>query len=95
MSETAENLILNVNTDENSVGATLRKRMPWNSIVSDGIDLLADVDELDDEEEEDIGCPLPSTPEDNQLLEAEVFNSKQIEMNKIKRIKNFMDYFVQ
>lgn len=54
------------------VGASLRKRMPWNSIVSDGIDLLADVDELDDEEEDEIGCPLPSTPEDNQLLEAEV-----------------------
>lgn len=75
MSETTEDSILNVNTDENSVGATLRKRMPWNSIVSDGIDLLADVDELDDEEEDQIGCPLPSTPEDNQLLEAEVFNS--------------------
>lgn len=54
--------------------AVLRKRNPWNSLVSDSIDLLADVDELDDEEEEDgVGCPLPSTPEDNQLLEAEVF----------------------
>lgn len=55
--------------------AILRKRNPWNSLVSDSIDLLADVDELDDEEEEDgVGCPLPSTPEDNQLLEAEVFS---------------------
>lgn len=53
--------------------AHLRRRHPWNSLVSEGIDLLADVDELDDEEEEDgVGCPLPSTPEDNQLLEAEV-----------------------
>lgn len=52
--------------------SSLRKRNPWNSIVSDSIDLLADVDELDDEEEEEVGCPLPSTPEDNQLLEAEV-----------------------
>lgn len=51
----------------------LRKRHPWNSLVSESIDLLADVDELDDEEEDDgVGCPLPSTPEDNQLLEAEV-----------------------
>lgn len=51
----------------------LRRRNPWNSLVSDSIDLLADVDELDDEEEEDgVGCPLPSTPEDNQLLEAEM-----------------------
>lgn len=54
--------------------SALRRRNPWNSLVADGIDLLADVDdELDDEEEEDgVGCPLPSTPEDNQLLEAEV-----------------------
>lgn len=62
-------------TDENVnlSDSNLRKRHPWNSLVSDGIDLLADVDELDDEEEEDgVGCPLPSTPEDNQLLEAEV-----------------------
>lgn len=33
--------------------SVLRRRNPWNSLVSDGIDLLADVDELDDEEEED------------------------------------------
>lgn len=38
------------NAGESSV---LRKRNPWNSLVSDSIDLLADVDELDDEEEED------------------------------------------
>lgn len=54
---------------------SLRKRRPWNpdgdSIVSGDIDLLGDVDGLD-EEEEGVGCPLPSTPEDNQLLEAEV-----------------------
>lgn len=53
--------------DEN----TLRKRNPW-ALVSEGIDLLADVDALDEEEEDGVGCPLPSTPEDNQLLEAEV-----------------------
>lgn len=55
---------------------TLRKRRPWNpdgSLVSGEIDLLDDDDGLDDEENEDgVGCPLPSTPEDNQLLEAEV-----------------------
>lgn len=59
----------NVNLSDSN----LRKRHPWNSLVAESIDLLADVDELDDEEEEDgVGCPLPSTPEDNQLLEAEV-----------------------
>lgn len=51
----------------------LRKRRIWNpdtdSLGSDqDIDLLDD-DDLDDDEG---GCPLPSTPEDNQLLEAEV-----------------------
>lgn len=63
--------------DQSSIADTvLRRRNPWNSLVSDSIDLLADVDELDDEEEEDgVGCPLPSTPEDNQLLEAEVSES--------------------
>lgn len=53
----------------------LRKRHVWNP---DEISLSsADIDLLDDdmEEEEDaVGCPLPSTPEDNQInfLEAEV-----------------------
>lgn len=56
---------------------TLRKRRPWNpdgSLVSGEIDLLGDDDGLDDDEENEdgVGCPLPSTPEDNQLLEAEV-----------------------
>lgn len=51
----------------------LRKRRIWNpdtdSLGSNqDIDLLDD-DDLDDDEG---GCPLPSTPEDNQLLEAEV-----------------------
>lgn len=54
---------------------SLRKRRPWNpdgSLVSGEIDLLDDDDGLDEEEEDGVGCPLPSTPEDNQLLEAEV-----------------------
>lgn len=53
----------------------IRKRRPWNpdgSLVSGEIDLLDDDDVIDEEEEDNIGCPLPSTPEDNQLLEAEV-----------------------
>lgn len=49
----------------------VRKRHAWNYTVADSIDLLADVAELEDEED-GVGCPLPSTPEDNQLLEAEV-----------------------
>lgn len=73
MSEILEEPMSTSTGDHGSTSETvLRKRNPWN-LVSDSIDLLADVDELDDEEEEDgVGCPLPSTPEDNQLLEAEV-----------------------
>lgn len=56
---------------------SLRKRRGWypdtDSIVSQGIDLLDDDDdELVEEEEDGAGCPLPSTPEDSQLLEAEM-----------------------
>lgn len=71
MSELSENSPLGLFSDDDNI---LRKRNPW-TLVSDGIDLLADVDALDDEEEDgwmSAGCPLPSTPEDNQLLEAEV-----------------------
>ncbi|XP_031633195.1 adiponectin receptor protein isoform X2 [Contarinia nasturtii] len=73
MSEILEEPLSTSAGDHASTSETvLRKRNPWN-LVSDSIDLLADVDELDDEEEEDgVGCPLPSTPEDNQLLEAEM-----------------------
>lgn len=74
----AELVVDQVNAEARQIleDMTLRKRRPWNpdgSLVSGDIDLLGDDDGLDDEEEEDgVGCPLPSTPEDNQLLEAEV-----------------------
>lgn len=59
----------------------IRKRRAWlpdtDSLVSDDLGILDDDDDdddvLDEEEEDGVGCPLPSTPEDNQLLEAEVF----------------------
>lgn len=56
---------------------SIRKRRGWfpdtDSLVSQDIDLLDDEDdELVEEEEDGAGCPLPSTPEDNQLLEAEM-----------------------
>lgn len=50
----------------------LRKRFRDQSPIDR---LQLDEDEMSDalSEEEDIpGCPLPSTPEDNELLEAEV-----------------------
>lgn len=46
----------------------LRKRQIWTN--DDSFDLTDG--EYSDEEEDIPGCPLPSTPEDNQLLEAEV-----------------------
>ncbi|XP_067616576.1 adiponectin receptor protein [Eurosta solidaginis] len=51
----------------------LRKRRGWgpeDSLSANDLDLL----EYDDElvEEDDPGCPLPSTPEDTQLIEAEM-----------------------
>lgn len=50
----------------------IRKRHVWSpeedSLESADIDLMDDDEELED----GAGCPLPSTPEDNELLEAEV-----------------------
>ncbi|XP_017847523.1 adiponectin receptor protein isoform X2 [Drosophila busckii] len=56
----------------------LRKRRGWgpeDSISQSGLDLdlLDDDDEL--VEQDDVGCPLPSTPEDTQLIEAEVWEA--------------------
>lgn len=72
MSEISETSPMRVHRfDEDDDDITLRRRNPWN-LMTEGIDILADVDALDEEEEDGVGCPLPSTPEDNQLLEAEV-----------------------
>ncbi|KAH8346520.1 hypothetical protein KR084_002141 [Drosophila pseudotakahashii] len=51
----------------------LRKRRGWgpeDSLNPNDLDLLEYDDELG--EEDDAGCPLPSTPEDTQLIEAEM-----------------------
>ncbi|XP_017131438.1 adiponectin receptor protein isoform X1 [Drosophila elegans] len=51
----------------------LRKRRGWgpeDSLSANDLDLLGYDDEL--AEEDDAGCPLPSTPEDTQLIEAEM-----------------------
>lgn len=55
----------------------LRKRHGWSpdidSLIPNDLDLLGD--DVEDElvEEDEAGCPLPSTPEDHGLIEAEVF----------------------
>lgn len=68
-----------LNFEEDSV---VRRRIPWSDRVSLNSDIpgLHDVkDLLDDddasclaEEEDGVGCPLPSTPEDDHLLDCEV-----------------------
>lgn len=60
----------------------LRHRVPWSDRISLNSDIpgLHEVKELleeDDtsclaEEEDGVGCPLPSTPEDDHLLNCEV-----------------------
>lgn len=72
---------LDVQLNEINIGfepdILLRKRHVWNpdemSLGSNELDMLDD----DLVEEEEAGCPLPSTPEDNELLEAEVSDANQ------------------
>lgn len=66
----------------------LRHRIPWSDRVSlssevPGLHEVKELLEDDDasclaEEEDGVGCPLPSTPEDDHLLDCEV---RQILMN--------------
>lgn len=70
----------------------LRKRNIRDIRDSSPVDRLDDDDDDDmdlalSEEEEDIpGCPLPSTPEDNDLLEAEV--RKKLKLERINVVKS-------
>lgn len=67
---------------EPSSSTGLRHRFPWSDRVSLSGDIpgLREVNELLDdddasclaEEEDGVGCPLPSTPEDDGLLDCEV-----------------------
>lgn len=71
----------------------LRKRRGWgheDSLCSNDLDLLEDDDVL--AEEDDAGCPLPSTPEDTQLIEAEVRQNNTIEHVFYSKI-NFVNKF--
>lgn len=51
----------------------LRKRRGWENIINPEFEMpVVDSDDDELEEEDEAGCPLPSTPEDTQLIEAEV-----------------------
>lgn len=74
----------NANVDDDNE-MYLRKRIRDHSPTIDRLQL--DDDEMSDalSEEEDVpGCPLPSTPEDNELLEAEVRKMKILIFNMKK-----------
>lgn len=67
-------------SDEVFLHNEIRRRRTWQadidslSVTSRDLDLLdiEDIDEEEEEEEDGAGCPLPSTPEDSELLEKEV-----------------------
>ncbi|KAI8044696.1 hypothetical protein M5D96_000867 [Drosophila gunungcola] len=66
----------------------LRKRRGWgpeDSLSANDLDLLGYDDEL--AEEDDAGCPLPSTPEDTQLIEAEVSWGRQPWGSQVEKYK--------
>lgn len=62
--------------DQEESDSYLRKRIPRPPSPDDSLEAGELSDALTDDE--DIpGCPLPSTPEDNDLLEAEVSRKKK------------------
>jgi len=79
-----EDVILEAKDKEENLSreSGIRHRIPWSDrvLLSSEIPGLHEVKELledDDasclaEEEDGVGCPLPSTPEDDHLLDCEV-----------------------
>lgn len=81
--ESSGNKLMDENVYENSLDdeSNLRRRIPWSDRISFNSDIpgLHEVKELLDDddtsclaEEDDTGCPLPSTPEDDRLMDCEV-----------------------
>lgn len=81
-----DDIIVEANEKEENLPGELggiRHRIPWSDreLLTSEIPGLHEVKELledDDvsvlaEEEDGVGCPLPSTPEDDHLLDCEVF----------------------
>lgn len=72
-----------VNNENIMTDSEIRHRIPWSErvLLNSEIPGLHEVKELledDDtsclgEEEDGVGCPLPSTPEDDHLLDCEVY----------------------
>ena len=83
MIQTEDIIIEDKEVDIDSPGQSgLRHRVPWGDRISlnseiPGLHEVKDLLEDDDtsclaEEEDGVGCPLPSTPEDDHLLDCEV-----------------------
>lgn len=68
-------LDVNLNGQEVSPESFLRKRLPRDPSPDDSLEAGDLSDALSDDEDVP-GCPLPSTPEDTDLLEAEVSEAK-------------------
>jgi len=79
-----EDIILEAKEKEECLAGDLgiRHRIPWSDrVLLTEIPGLHEVKELLDdddasclaEEEDGVGCPLPSTPEDDHLLDCEVY----------------------
>lgn len=85
MSQYEDVIVEDKRSDDNAIPESeIRHRIPWSERVflNSEIPGLHEVKELledDDasclaEEEDGVGCPLPSTPEDDHLLDCEVCN---------------------
>lgn len=76
-------LDVNLNGQDESE-SYLRKRIPRDPSPDDSLEAGELSDALSDDEDVP-GCPLPSTPEDNDLLEAEVSRKENISQFKVQR----------
>lgn len=85
MSQYEDVILEDKGNDENNIlDSGIRHRIPWSDrvLLSSEVPGLHEVKELLDdddasclaEEEDGVGCPLPSTPEDDHLLDCEVRN---------------------
>lgn len=80
--------LLNVNLNGHDESESyLRKRLTRDPSPDDSLEAGELSDALSDDEDVP-GCPLPSTPEDNDLLEAEV--TQKIDINFINSINHVL-----
>lgn len=88
-------LDVNLNGQEASPESFLRKRLPRDPSPDDSLEAGDLSDALSDDEDVP-GCPLPSTPEDTDLLEAEVSEAKKLflklNLNETRLLSASLDF---